>query len=435
MRRDELHSKPEATPYAASLERRLKRFASSRSFIPYLESRDFALELRDWLDDVETHVLRADPGAGWKLIDRFIRADERILGRADASDGAIGDAFRHACSLWHRAAAAFPADPVWVERVYELHAGNDYGTRDALLDEAGALLSELDLRRLARIYEREAEASPGDEDDHRALCATAAMGQIACVLRDSVLYERSVRIRSPRPNSLQAENIAEQYLRFGPVERALEWLIRFEDESEPTSEERLDLLARVYEKLGKVEALVDVRQRLAEHSLSGERFAEYASLLSPAAREAARKQALERAERSNDPAGAALFLLDLGAPDRASALVLRHQERLTSSYYEPLLALAKRLEKLQLPLPAVTCYRALADQILERGRSNAYRHAKRYVDRSSALDAGVRGHRGFAIHAEYLARLRERHGRKFSFWKLFGDPGARPPRRGVSSRP
>ena len=265
MRPDELRSKRDAIPYAAFLERRLKRFASRRSFITYLESRDFALDLREWLDDVETHVMRADPEAGWKLIDRFIRADSRILGRADDSDGAIGDAFRHACSLWHRAAAALPADPAWVERLYELHAGNDYGTRDALLDESGVLLSELDLRRLARIYEREAGSRTDAEDGHRALCATAAMGQIACVLRDAVLYERSVRIRSPRPNRLQAEAIAERYLRFGPVERALGWLSGNDDGSEPASEKRLDLLARVYEKLGRVEALVEVRQRLAEH--------------------------------------------------------------------------------------------------------------------------------------------------------------------------
>ena len=131
--------------------------------------------------------------------------------------------------------------------------------------------------------------------------------------------------------------------------------------------------------------------------------------------------------------GAGLFLLDLGAPDRASALVLRHQERLSASYYEPLLALANRLEKLRLPLPAVACYRALADQILDQGRSAAYRHAKRYVDRSFALDPSVGDPRGLPSHAEYLTRLRERHARKSSFWKLF-EAVERPPDRGVVSR-
>lgn len=299
-----LRSEPSA--YAASLERRLKRFRSGRSFISYSESGDFARELDAWLDDVETHLLPVDPEAGWKLIDRFIRADEHILGRADDSDGSIGDAFRHACHLWHRTAAALPADPAWVKRVYELHAGNDYGTRDAILDEAATSLSELELRRLARIYEQEAESAPGEDDDFPTLGMATAMGQIARALGDAALYERSVRIHSPQPNALQANDIAEQYLRFGPVERALEWLTGSEDCSERSSGERLDLLAQAYEKLGNRAALVDVRRRIAERSLSVERFSEYASLLSPDESDAARQQALERAERSSDPVAAGL---------------------------------------------------------------------------------------------------------------------------------
>ena len=147
----------------------------------------------------------------------------------DDSNGSIGDAFRRACASWHRAAAALPADPAWVERVHELHAGNEYGTRDAILDEAATRLSELELRRLARIYEQEAESAPRDDRSHRALTATTAMGQVACALGDVALYERSVRIRSPQPNSLQAAEIEKQYLRFGPVERAVEWLTRTDD--------------------------------------------------------------------------------------------------------------------------------------------------------------------------------------------------------------
>ena len=173
---------------------------------------------------------------------------------------------------------------------------------------------------------------------------------------------------------------------------------------------------------------MDARRRLAERSLSAERFAEYASLLSPDESDAARQQALERAERSSDSVGAGLLLLDLGAADQASALVLRLRECLGSAFYEHLLSLAKGLEEAERPLPAVVCYRALTDQILTGGRSKAYRHAKRYVDRLSALDTSVRDYRELSSHAEYLARLRERHGRKFSFWQLVEGSAPKPPR-------
>jgi hypothetical protein len=406
---------------AASLSARLKRFRTRRRFISYAESGAVASELDAWLDDVEARLLPADPAAAWKLVERFIRSDEQIIGHADDSNGAIGDTFRRACGLWQRAAAALPADPAWVERIHALHAGNDYGTRDALLDEAATRLSELELRRLARIYEQEALAAPKNDKEYRGLAAAAAMGQVARALGDAALYERSVRIRSPRLNELQAADVAEVYLRFGPVERVVELLAEGDCE-ERFLDERLELLAQAYEKLGERAALLDVRRQLWERSLSAKRLREYAALLPPAEQEAARRQAIERAERSDAPVAAGVFLLDLGEDERAGALVLRLRDRLGAAYYEDLLVLARRFEKSSQPVAAIACYRALADQILDAGRSTAYRHAKRYVDRSAALDAAVCDERVLPGHARYLAQLRERHARKSSFWRLLHAP-------------
>ncbi|MBM4335533.1 MAG: hypothetical protein FJ108_06415, partial [Deltaproteobacteria bacterium] len=360
---------------AAALDHRLKRFRSGRSFITYGESGAFARELQGWLDDVETQLLATDAEAAWKLVDRFIRADERILGRADDSNGSIGGAFRRACGLWHRAAAALPAEPAWVERVHELHAGDEYGTRDALLDHAATLLSELELRRLARIYEREAESAPHDRESYRSLAAGAALGQIACALGDAALYERSVTIRSPHPNPLQRQAIAEQYLRFGPVERAVEWLMRADSADRADfSGKRLELLARAYEKLGDRDALLDARRQISEASFSARVFDAYAALLPPESRAAAREAAIARAERSDRIASASAFLLDLGADERAAAKVLRGRAQLADGPYDALLSLAQRFESAGHPLPAIACYRALTDQILSEKRTSAYRH-------------------------------------------------------------
>jgi hypothetical protein len=409
---------------AASLAARLKRFRARRRPISYGESGAVAGELHAWLDDLESQLLPADPAAAWKLVERFIRSDEQIIGRADDSNGAIGDTFRRACGLWLRAAAALPADPAWVERIHALHAGSDYGTRDALLDEAATRLSELELRRLARIYEQEALAAPKNDTGYRGLAAAAAMGQVARALGDAALYERSVRIYSPRLNDLQAADVAREYLRSGPVERAVELLTGVDDDDDRFRDERLDLLAEAYEKLGDPAALRDARRRLCEGSLSAKRLRAYAALLPPAEADRARREALERAERSDSPVVAGAFLLDLGEDERAGALVLRLRERLGAAYYEDLLALARRFEKSSQPVAAVACYRALADQILDAGRSTAYRHAKRYVDRSAALDAAVRDERVLPGHARYLAELRDQHGRKSSFWRLFAPKGS-----------
>jgi hypothetical protein len=99
--------------------------------------------------------------------------------------------------------------------------------------------------------------------------------------------------------------------------------------------------------------------------------------------------------------------------------VLRLRARLVSAYYQQLRSLAKRFERASRPLAAVACYRALIDQILDAGRSTACRHARRYLDRLSALDSSVSDYGDLASHADYLQQLRERHGRKRSFWQPF----------------
>jgi len=410
--------------YARALDGRLRRLRDGRSFISYRQSSAFAQELETWLDDIETGLLDRDPARAWKLLDAFVRADGNILERADDSNGSIGDAMRRACSLWHRAHAGLPAGGDRVQRVFDLHAGNDYGTRDAILDGAAQSLSETELRELARIYEQAARVEASSDDRYGPSSAAVAMGQIARALRDAELYESSVRIRSPEPNYLQAETIATQYIEFGPVEHAIDWLTRPRDPADRHARERLDLLARAYEKLGDTDALLDIRRKRAEGSLSADLFTEYAALLPSDERDAARRAALERAGQSNDPVAAARFMLDLGEPDLAAATVLRLRDRLSSAFYWSLLELAQDLTKTGHPLPAIACYRTLTNQILEQGRNKAYRHARDYVATLSTLDPAIDDYGDLGSHAAYLASLRREHGRKYSFWQLLGEDTA-----------
>ena len=402
---------------AAALEERLDYFQRGRFTISYLERGAFVAELNAWLDDLETHLLGADPATAWTLVDRFLRTDRRILQGASDSNGAIRDTYRRACTLWHWAAATHPTESDWVDRIYALHADNEYGTRDAILDEAATSLSEPDLRRLARMYEREAEAAT-DGDSHRLLRASTAMGQVACALADARLHERSVRILSPEPNALQAEYIAEQYLRFGPVEEAIAWIHRAA-EAEDRHIERLDLLAQAYEKLGDRERLIDTRRRLWERSLSLELFSEYTALLEEPDRDAARRRAVNYAEQSCDPVRAGLFLLDLDGPDRAAAAVLGHPDQLQLSFYGDLIELARGFEGAGRVLAQVVCYRALIEQVLEEGRTVGYEQAKRYLERLAELHPSVADYGSFPDHVAYEGHLRLRYAQERTFWQLF----------------
>ena len=149
-RAEALALRADPAAYVETLRRRLERWERDRHFISYSESTAFARQLDTWLAEVEEELLAVNPEATLKLADAFIRSDRRVLDRADDSNGSIGDAYRRACGLWLVAAAKLGASPTWVDRLHDLHADNGYGVRDALLDDAGTLLSELELRRLAR---------------------------------------------------------------------------------------------------------------------------------------------------------------------------------------------------------------------------------------------------------------------------------------------
>ena len=63
-------------------------------------------------------------------------------------------------------------------------------------------------------------------------------------------------------------------------------------------------------------------------------------------------------------------------------------------------------------------YRALLDDILDRGRSPAYGHAARYLAKLGDLSDGDLASAGLIDHDAYRAGLRRSHGRKSGFWSL-----------------
>ena len=417
-RAEALALRGEPTAHADTLKQRLERWKRARHFISYSESTAFARQLDIWLDELEEELLAVNPEATWELADAFLRSDRQVFDRADDSNGAIGDAYRRSCGLWLRAAAKLGASPAWVDRLHSLHSDNDYGVRDALLDGAGTLLSELELRRLAKIYEQEfrTEAKRTTEEPSRSLAPAAAMGQVALAAGDAELYERSVRLHSPQPNTLQAQEIAKQYVRFGPVDKALPWLTGAATVGSDV--DRLGLLAEAYGKLGNRSRLLEVRCQLWENTLSAEALREYIELLPPSERYEARRHAIEKASHSDDVVLGTTLLLSLGESANASAVAWRLRDRLVDAYYTHLIDLAKQFEAAECALGAVLCLRALIDQILAAGQTKTYRYAKRYLDRLVALDGCVRDYREVPDHRGYLEHLRETHSRKRSFWKL-----------------
>ena len=208
---------------AAQFRQRLQTWKRSARFRPRSAAAAFGRELESWLDEVEREMLPLDAARAHSLADAFLRIDARLFEQADDSDGAIGDAVRAGCRLWLVAAKAQTDQPPvqWIERMHALVNADEYGAREALLRHADLLFAPPDLRALAARFEDDLERAlarnAGEPARYPVFKAAAAVGLLADALCDPDLSTNTTLRYSPTPSTLQKEQFAERYLRFGPT--------------------------------------------------------------------------------------------------------------------------------------------------------------------------------------------------------------------------
>ena len=152
------------------------------------------------------------------------------------------------------------------------------------------------------------------------------------VMRNSTSARFDFTRRSPILSRLKRSR--KQYVRFGPVDKALPWLTGAATVGSDV--DRLGLLAEAYGKLGNRSRLLEVRCQLWENTLSAEALREYIELLPPSERYEARRHAIEKASHSDDVVLGTTLLLSLGESANASAVALRAARQAWSTRTTPI---------------------------------------------------------------------------------------------------
>jgi len=409
---------------AKALQRRISAIRGGKRFIEYSDTREVASELATIAEDIRTDVLPRDPEKAAALAEKLFCLDQVIFDRADDPDGLIADELRAACVLWLEAAAAVRATNPdtgadWPAVLHKFYQANDYGVRETLLERADRLLREQELRGLAAFFGNDArrtmEAAKADEAErHQVFAASSAMGLVARALRDPMLYEQSIRVHSPEPNALQANDIAEQYLFCGDGAGALRWLGSACGEN--AQFERLDLRDRACELLGDRDGQIQVRREIYRRAPGIHSYRELEQILPIGERSAFRARACEDAKTSASVASAAELLFALEEPALAEQLIIERSGELDGRNYILLTALVKTAQANGRLLAAALIWRTLIDAILARGYAKAYGHAARYLIELRAVSASIGDYRGHPSHESYEGALRLAHRRKASFW-------------------
>jgi hypothetical protein len=214
-------------------------------------------------------------------------------------------------------------------------------------------------------------------------------------------------------------DVAERLLSAGRAAEALEWLDKprrhhgDEDERDPG----VDLRIAAFEALGRKDEAQAARWRHFEQWLSAEHLRDYLKRLPDFEDFDAEQKALAVAGAHLHAAWGPAFLVEWRALDRAERLVRDRLADLDGRRYDLLRPAAEALES-KYPEAASLMYRCMVESVLGRGSSKQYVYAARDLAAGTRLAAYLPQPGSIESHADFLARLRKSHGRKYGFWEL-----------------
>jgi len=411
---DRLISTPEES--LKQFKSRITGLKRSKRFIDWREAHSFANELEDLLKGLKVGV--EDPEMGARAVALFFETDKTVFNRCDDSGGQIGDVYRiDACEVFVFYASRWTDKKAVCDLVLEILKDNDYGVKDDFIDFASQYLGEVEMRELCdRFWCRSEEES----EDYQSRQYLFFIESLARQLGDAPLFEKTCRSKYPVLSVASHLEIAKVYFETGNAIQALEWLEKVDENESFQRSEREKLLLDVKEKLGDKKGASDIAWAIFKGSIDSDNFKRLLEVIGEKHRERVIEQAVRQIEEnSRFQSGDVLFLFEIGQIDVADTYIIKRAELISGTNYSPLLSLTEVLEKENRYLAASVIFRSLLTNILESGVSKSYHHGVRYLKKLDRLESKVLDWRKISPHQEFKAILREKHGRKSSFWPKY----------------
>jgi hypothetical protein len=415
-----LMSPEEATGGFRDRLEEIVQYVNREGFISWRPSGNFADDIFELLLSLET--ANPDPRTGVELVAAFFAAFESVIEACDDSSGHVSSLFRFEGTDRFVGFAKRCDDCEFVEEtVLRLCSNDGYGVTEYLVQRAPEYLPEESLLRLIDRFKKAAEAESGKEE--RSLLLTP-LEMLARRLGDPDLFVWCRRLGSTRLSPKDRIEIAEVYLDAGKAKQALEWLpeedkVRFFD-----LPKREHLLMTALEQVGDVAGATEVAWTSFRRSRNDYALEKLVGFVG----EDDRDRAVDEGWRAIRMASGLLisdldFLIANGRAGNAADHLIERIAHLDTSPTHHLVPLAEGFAESGQPLAATLVYRGLLDILLEKGQPRSYKRGARHIESLRRLAAAINDWRGFPAHEEYVAVVREKHGRKWSFWKLVDEGG------------
>jgi len=370
----------------------------------------------------------------------FLALASSVFARCDDSSGTVIGIFHEGVSDLGRLAEAAKGDTKdSADRAFQALLDNDYGQFDDLvaalspaLGAAGlehlkqrlVVLSKEPVKKLAEHERRKigwAMSGPIYEDEiadrHRARVIEMALRDIADAQGDVDAFIAQYAPETRKVPRVAAE-IAERLLAAGRAAEALKALEAAEHGRARWPEfEWEDARIAALGALGRNDDAQAARWSCFESFLSARHLRDYLKRLPDFDDIEAESRALDFAENFGPFSAALSFLANWPAPDRAAKLIFTHANKLDGDRFEVLTPVADALAGKH-PLAATLALRAMIEFSLDNGRSSRYQHAARHFQECASLASAIADFGKWETHEIFAAKLREKHGKKSSFWNL-----------------
>ena len=424
---------------SGEIRKRLISIAKSRSFVDWRKVRTLAKDLDAQREAIAAHITPTNPGEAFDLLWRMLEMAPSIYERCDDSNGEIGGIIELARDdLGSVAAHAGQAVIGLADRVFEAVCANDYGQFDDLIGITAHALRSEGLNRLKTKFEELAVGLPKDaaigerrvlgvgtrgpiyQDDYEqsryARLVRSALVDVADALGDVDGFARQYSDEE-QTNPAIASAIAERML---SADRAGEALIALENAAAAFHAggywpdwQRVRI--NVLDALERSSDAQNERWQVFASGLNADYAKAYIKRLPDFDDIEAESRALSFASQYPSFYQALAFLIDWPAHDRAAALILARCNEIDGDHYWLLTPVADALEQ-RYPLAATLALRAMINLSLDAAKYKRYGHAARHLQTCEYLARRIEDFAGHPNHADYVADLMQRHGRKSGFW-------------------
>ena len=411
-----------AAEAAAQIDAEIKRIKRGKASIDWQRAPAFARDLAALRDAIEGSLGDADPAMALERMFDFIDLAPSVIERCERSDGTLGDLFRGACEIAAQLAAK-TASALAPERAafraYQTYLCDDYGVADGIVAGFARSFDTATQAAMRSWIDGDLAHLPPPADPANAVELLPqwkllhALADVADAAGDVDAYCAAQRRLGPRVRD--DAGMARRLLDAGRAAEAYAVVQDAQPNPAKNGGELADLRIAALSALGRHEDAQAARWQEFVQTLRAQPLRDFLKQLPDFDDAEKERQALAVAADFHDPHHALEFLTTWPDLSRAAAIVQRRIAAIDGDCYWVLAPAAERLEMKE-PLAATLLYRRMIEFTLDRARSSRYGHAARHLASCAWLATTIADWGGLIDHAEYLAELRRRHGRKSGFW-------------------